>query len=281
MAATGDTPLAHALGAELKAARVAADVGLRDLARRLDINHTMVSHWESGRRAPEPEVLATILGVLGVTGHERERLLEDARRASDPNWLAPGLERHLGALMEYERTAKLITSVQPLLIPGLLQTSDYAHAIMLAAGATRGRADQRVMMRMGRRDVLTRRTDPVQLRAVIGEYALRFPPCERAVMAEQLHELAKWQQLDNITIQVMPLEQGYSPMREGPFVLMEFERARSVMQIEHYRSTTTLTDARDVRDYKAAVEEIHRDAMSPEDSSGLIAKLTDEMESTT
>ncbi|WP_026197670.1 helix-turn-helix domain-containing protein [Sciscionella marina] len=280
MPGTGDTPRARQLGAELRHARDEAGFGMRELAARLGISHTAVSHWESGRRAPSVEDLSGVLGVLGVTGEDREHLLKLARDAADPNWLAPGLDRHMGALMEYERTANLITNVEPLLVPGLLQTSDYARTIMRGAGATQGEAEQRVTLRVGRRDVLTRRK-PVEFVAVIGEFALRNPPCDTEVMLDQLHELTKWQAMENVTIQVLPLAHHYSPALEGPFVLFEFERAKPVVQIEHYRSATTLTDARDVTDYKAAVDILRDNAMSAEETSALIAALMNEMEHTT
>jgi hypothetical protein len=221
--------------------------------------------------------VAGLLGILNVTGEERDQLLELARDASDPNWVTPGLDKQLAALIEYERTATVITEANPQVIPGLLQTSDYARAILLASGATRGEADHRVMVRMGRREVLER-DDAPEFRALIGEYALRYPPCDSSVMAAQLRNLIKWSQRDNITIQAVPTRAEWTPLHNGAFVLMEFARARPVVHLEHYRSSVTLTDGSDATDYQAAAEQIRRAAMSTDDTAALIADIAQRME---
>lgn len=279
MVSTANTPRARALGAELKAARERVGLSTRELGAQLNRQNSHISRWETGRLAPSVENTAAVLGILGVTGADRDRILDLARAASDPNWVSPGVQRHLAALREYERTATRMTNVEPLVIPGLLQTSEYAWSIMVAAGATTGEADHRVTYRMGRRDVLTRR-NPVHLDAIIGEAALRYPPCDHAVMVEQLHHLRKWSELDNVTVQVIPQRSGYLPSLEGAFVLIEFDRDDPVVQIEHYRSATTITDQGDVSDYQAAADTLRRAAMSPEESVGLIAEIADEMERT-
>jgi hypothetical protein len=151
---------------------------------------------------------------------------------------------------------------------------------MIGAGATRGEADQRVTFRLGRRDILIRR-DPVQLVAIVGEHALRHPPCPTDVMTDQLRQLLKWSDLDNVTLQALPMGRTYTSALEGPFVLIEFERARPVVHLEHYRSSTTITDAGDVKDYQAAADILRRVAMSPAATAELIAKLADETEHAT
>lgn len=282
MAGTSETPRARALGAEIRHAREAAGVGFRELARRLDISHSALSHWESGRRPPSPEDVAGLLGILNVTGEERDRLLELARDASDPNWVTPGLDKQLAALIEYERTATRITEVNPLLVPGLLQTGDYARAIMRAAGATRGEADHRAMVRIGRREVLEREEPAApEFHALIGEYAFRYPACEASVMAAQARHLLRWAQRDNITIQVVPMRTGWTPMHSGAFILMEFARARPVIHLEHYRSSLTLTDGGDGQDYQAAADMVRRAAMSPDDTAALIADVAKRLETGT
>ncbi|WP_093274585.1 helix-turn-helix domain-containing protein [Saccharopolyspora shandongensis] len=277
MASTADTPRARQLGAELRAARKAVGMSTQVLGAKLGRSHTHISRWENGKLTPSEADAGAVLGILGITGDERERLLQLAKDAGDPNWVAPGIDRQLAALTEYERTARTITDVQPLLIPGLLQTADYARSIMIGAGTTRGEADRRVTFRLGRRDVLTRR-NPVELVAVIGEQALRYPPCGREVMLEQLHHLAKWAELDNISIHVIPLDHGYSPALEGPFVLLEFDRAKPVVHLEHFRSSTTITDASDIKDYQAAADTVRGDALSADLTTALIKQIADDME---
>lgn len=279
MASTTETPRSLGFGARLRDARKRAGLSQQQLAGLLKRQHSHISRWENGKLAISEADAGAVLGVLGITGAERDELLELARDAADPNWLAPGLDRQLAVLTEYERLADTIINVQPMLIPGLLQIAEYAKAIMIGAGATSGEAQQRVTYRMGRRDVLTRH-NPVNYVGLIGEYALRYPPCDDAVAAEQLRQLLKLAQLDNVTIQVMPIERRYVSALEGPFVLIESARTKSVVHLERYRSSTILTDARDVRDYQDAADSLRRDAMSSAATTELIAKLVDEMEHT-
>lgn len=279
MASTAETPRALQLGAELRNLRKDTGMSMIDLADQLGRRHSHISRWENGKMIPSEADMGAILGLLGVTGTERQRLLRLARDAADPNWVAPGVERQLAALMEYERTADVITNVEPLLVPGLLQTSDYARAIMTGAGANRGEIEQRVTMRMGRRDILTRGS--LRFRAVVGEHALRYPPCEPLVMVDQLRQLRKWAEASNITVQVLPLAARYTPVLEGAFVLLEFPHGRPVVQMEHYRSSTTITDSKDARDYQAAADTLVHAALSTAESDALIAAIAEETERTT
>lgn len=272
---------ARALGAELREARKAAGLTISQVGEQLGRSHSDISRWETGKRLPPEPDTAAVLGIYGVTGEERDRLLQLARDAADPNWVAPGIGRQLAALIEDERMAVFMVNVENQVIPGLLQTQDYARSIMIGAGATSGEADQRVLVRLGRQQLLSRRNPPEFL-AIIGEHALRYPPCTREVMIEQLHRLVAMAAQPNVTILVLPSRAGeYTPAIEGPFVLLEFARGEPVIQQEHYRATTTLTDAKDVRDYQAAVKQIRDKALSPEESVSFIEKLITELETTT
>lgn len=279
MASTRNLPKALALGAELREARKAAGYTLSALGAKIGRSHDQLSKIERGQLGIATEDVAHVLGVLDVRGEHRDEILQLAREAADPNWVAPGVTRHLAMLTDYEKAATRITNVEPLLIPGLLQTADYARSIMLSAGATPGEAEQRATHRMGRQHVLNRRR-PVELLALVDERALSRPPCERQVMVDQLHALLRWAKLDNVTIQAIADEAGYTPALEGPFVLIEVAKGPAVVQLEHYRSATTLTEPRDVRDYQAAVDTIRQHAMSPAATEGLIVKLANEMERT-
>lgn len=268
------------MGAELREARKRAGLSMQQLGDQLGRAHSDVSRWESGKRLPSVADTAAVLGILGVTGPERDRLLQLAKDAGDPNWVAPGLNKQLAGLIADEKTAQRIINVEPLLVPGLLQTEDYARSIMRGAGATIGETDSRVLIRLGRQNVLNRRNAPDFL-AVIGEHALRYPPCPPSMMCEQLDRLLTDARRPNITILVLPMDVGYSPALEGPFVLHEFDRGEPVVQQEHYRATTTLTDIRDVRDYRAAVDAIQRQALTAEHSATLISEVLTEMEQRT
>src|SRR5699024_2733367 len=136
-------------------------VGVRELARRIGTSHGWVTRTEAGDRPISVDDVTSILAALGIASSERERLVEMAREVDEPNWLRPGIpgvREELVTLIEYERTANHIVEAAPLLIPGILQTSDYARAIM--AGLPAGEREAKIGMRAGRRDVLTKSRAP-------------------------------------------------------------------------------------------------------------------------
>jgi transcriptional regulator with XRE-family HTH domain len=274
--AASQTPRARFLGAELRDARTNVGISVRELARRLGIGHAKVSLWENGKKVPTTVDVAAYLQAIGVTGDERERLLDMARQAEQPNWLlagVPGIDAELGALMEFEKTAREIMVWAPLLVPGLLQTGDYARAIM----GTSPSADTRVAMRLGRRDILTRR-HPATFTAIIREDVLRQPITDPEVMAAQLDHLQRTAELSNVTVQIMPSQAGYHPGLAGPFVLLEFPKARPIVHLEHHRASAFVFDDDDVTAFIEVAGRLRDVALSPDESAGFIAELLSEME---
>lgn len=279
MPSSAETPRARQLGAELRQAREAQRLSTRELGELVGRGSSHVSRWENGKLTPSEADAAGVLAVLGVTGSERDRLLELARDAADPNWVAPGVDRQLSALIGYERTAQRIVAVEPLLIPGLMQTVDYARACIMAFGATRGEADQRATHRVGRQHVLHNR-HPVHMTAVIGEHALRTAPCDADVMVEQLRHLVTLGELDNVEIKVLPSGRPSAPALMGPWVLLEFRDTRPVLHLEHYSVSTTLTDPKTIARYQEAADTLRKTAMNAIESAAFIAGIADTMEDT-
>lgn len=274
------TPRVRALSAALKQIRTDKGVGQRELARMLGIQHANISFWESGKRIPDVTDVAAILAKLDVTGPERERILDLARHATEPNWLTagvPGMSPGLAGVLDCERTASTITDWSPLVLPGLLHTSDYARAL-LSAGLPANEAEPRVMMRMARRDVLIR-SQPANMIALIHERALDEVMGSPTVQVDQLRYVLTMAERPNVTIQVVQSGQGWHPGMAGPFILFDFPGSPSIVHIEHHRSSAFLYDEADVQDYKAAAEAIRSVAMSPEESLELIAGTITKLES--
>jgi len=276
------TPRSRTLGARLLAARTAAGLTVRQLAERLEINHSTLVRYEGGTRSPKPEVVATIAGALGLNGAEREELLELARGADDRTWLAvsmPEQQRQLAALLAFERTATRITDVSMLLLPGLLQTSDYARAIMIAAEVPDTQIDTRVAVRVGRRDALTRK-NPAHLTAVIWEPVLREMIGGPQVMADCLRYLETVADWPNVDLRVIPGDAGWHHALEGSFVLDHFEDEPAVVHLETRASGLFLHEKEDVAVYEEAAEKVLRVAMSAADSKALIAREAKRIEET-
>lgn len=275
------TPRAKALAAALRQAREKTGVAGREIARRLGVSHAAISHWETGKRVPRLEDVASLLALLGVTGDDRERILEVARHATDPDWLTvgiPGVGQQLAGVMECERTAKLIAEWSPWVIPGLMQSSDYARAVIGAGGVSPGDVEARLIVRLGRRDVLSRR-DLDELVVLIGEPAIRQEIGGRAVMAEQLRYLLRLANT-GISMQVVPIGVGWHPGLAGPFIFYRFEDSPSIVHIEHHRSSAFVFDDNDVAGYQDALTTVRKAALSPTDSAVLINKAIAGLETT-
>ncbi|WP_216216262.1 helix-turn-helix domain-containing protein [Amycolatopsis aidingensis] len=274
-----NTPRARALAAAIRELREEAGLSGRELSQRLGVSHGTISHWETGHRVPTPEDVASVLGVLGVTGERRRLLLDLARNAADPNWLTagmPGIPQQLTGVMECERTARKITEWAPMYVPGLLQTPDYVRAVMSAGDRSQQEIDQRVMVRVGRREIITRRRDPVGFHALIGEYAIRDVIGDEAVMTDQFDFLLELASRSNVTIQIIPLSCGWHPGLHGPFVLYDFAESSPVLHFEHYSSGAFVPDVYDVQTYRAALDTMGSKAMSQEDSLAFLARITKE-----
>lgn len=277
----GVTPRARALAAAVREMRVRSGISGRKLSAQLGLSHGAVSHWETGRRVPTVEDVAAFLAVLGVVGQEKDRVLDLARHAAEPNWLTvgmPGIPQQLAGAWECERAASAIVEWTPMIVPGLLQTSEYARATAVASGLPAGEVESRVMVRNSRREVITRRTSPVVFEALIGEVALREVIGSTEILVEQLRWLGDMAKRKNVTVRVVPLRVGWHPGFAGPFVLYDFPDAPPVVHFEHYSSGAFVPHSDNVQAYREAVERLRDKAMSPTASAKLIAQIAHDME---
>lgn len=266
------TPRTRALGNALREARLEHDRGLRQFAKEVGRDPSLLSRWETGDRTPTPTDVAQILGKLGVTGEKYDEIIELAYGTDDPRWLATSLperQAQVAALLDFERTATVITDVSPLLVPGTLQLPDYAQAIMVDGDVPEADISTRVAIRMGRREGLRQRG--TRFSALIGESALRQMIGGREIMASQmafLLELAGW---DNIEIRVIPFDSGWHPGTEGSWLLIESQDQPSFVHVELRDSGLFLHTHRELASYRKAVSKVAARAMNAEDSLALIA----------
>ncbi|MDA3648843.1 helix-turn-helix transcriptional regulator [Saccharopolyspora indica] len=272
------TPKARALGAELRECRRHAGLTQQELADQIGVSHVSVSRYESGTRLPKPEDVAQILATLGVNGERYAELVDMARGAEHPNWLETGktgLRRELTTIIEFERTATNIVEVATGIVPGLLQTADFARAMM---GEVPGPdLEARVAMRVGRRDVLSR-SDAPEFTAIISEVALWQRIGGAAVMADQLRQLLKMGEFSNVTILVLPaVADRWHPAHAGSFILYEFPKSQPIVHLEHFASGAFLY-SKEVSAYQSAVATLREVAMDSGRSAELIADVIEELQ---
>lgn len=278
MAVTKDPGAAEELANGLRDLRKKAGLSTRKMASLLGLSNANITHWESGNRLIPLDRLTAYLDALTVGGDDRERLLGLRRRAEGPGELTagvPSIGPQLTQLIEHEQTAVEITDYAPLTVPGLLQTTDYARAVLSRGPNT----DTRVALRAGRRDVLTRRRDPVRFVALIDSEVFGRPIAPPAVMRDQFEHLLEMAALPNVTIRIVPsTAAGWHPGLAGNFIVFKFATARPVVHVEHYRASADLWRPEDIADYVDAVREIEEKAMTPDRTSEVIEKMIRGME---
>ncbi|GII88034.1 transcriptional regulator [Sphaerisporangium siamense] len=221
----GPTVLRMLVGAELRRLREAAGISRGRAGYEIRASDTKISRLELGRTGFKPRDVQDLLTLYGVTDHAgRESLLVMARQASTPGWwhayadvIPASLESYIGL----EQGAAVIRTWDPLYVTELLQTEDYARALVQAVN--RGAADEenerRVALRTRRARVLT---DPgtVTLWAVLDESALRRRVGGAATMRGQLRHLIEASALPNVTIHVLPFSHGAHGVMGGPIAIM-------------------------------------------------------------
>lgn len=279
------TPRGVALGAALRQAREQHKVTLRHHAERLNLSPSVLSRWENGDRTPPREEVARYLTVLGVEGDEYANIMALTENADDPLWLAvtvPDERRQLDAFVTFEQNASAITVVQSLLIPGLLQTQDYIHAVM-ASIRQQSELHTRIAIRRGRQEILTQRTDrePVKLVAYIGETALWKQIGTAQSMAEQMSHLLTMSELPNIDIHILRRDIGWTPADTGAFTLIEADTPVPIVYVEVRESGLFLYDDHSGSDsrYRSAITMLEGVASSPDESREIISRYQHEWES--
>ncbi|SFD93506.1 hypothetical protein SAMN04487819_105199 [Actinopolyspora alba] len=179
-------------------------------------------------------------------------------------------------MIEYERTASAITEVAPLLVPGLLQTADYARTVMATSQGPE--QETRIAMRSSRRDILTSRQAPT-FEAILMERALTERIAAPEIMADQLRHVGKIADLPNVTLRIIPSNPGaWTSAHSGQFMLIEFPRAAPIVHLEHLGSAAFLTAPHAVEIYKDAVGNLRDAAMTPEQAKEFVAARANDFE---
>jgi transcriptional regulator with XRE-family HTH domain len=221
------------LGKKLRQGRTVAGFASQDaLAAKLGFDRTVITKAETGDRVPTDTVLEAWCEACGLDLELFTELAELAR-ASDgpvPTWFTDWLDA--------EREAHTIRSWQPIIVPGLLQTPDYARALFVAAGAEDDRADALVTARIERQAILDR-ADPPGLWFVLDETVLHRRVGSETIMHDQLAHLAELSQRQNVGIQVVPAACGANAGCVGALTVASVDGAPDVLLTETVEDVTT------------------------------------------
>lgn len=268
------------LGDALRVAMTRAGLTGRDTARSLGWSCSRISRLLSGKRGVTPVDVSAFLAVCRVTGTEREHLLRLCDRLDASAWLqrhGSRLPKQLRTLIDHENKAVTYTDFQPIVVPGLLQTADYARALIRrVVNVPDDEVEDRVAARMARQDLFSGLRHP-QFSFCVHECVLRMPVGGPEVMSEQLHHLLRMSVRSYVTLQVIPTASGAHAGVAGPFILMEFEQYRPVIYLDSETSCLFLEDPAEITAYRRIREDLAATALDEGESRDLIARLAIEL----
>ncbi len=247
---------------ELRSARAARGLSQEQLADKIAYSSSMVAMIESRRRVATVDFAERCDEAL-ATGGSLARLQPLVAGEAYPSWFRP--------FVELERSARSLRTWEPLLVPGLLQTEDYARAVIRAARPS-DEADQveaAVAARMQRQSILERDSPPM-LWCILDQAVFCRPVGGRVVMAEQVGQLLTAALRPKIIIQVVPFEAGAHPGLTGAFVLASFDGQPDTVHLDSAWAGLIAERAETVDACAFAFDTLRAEALSPAKSIDLI-----------
>jgi transcriptional regulator with XRE-family HTH domain len=280
----GPTVLRIQLGAHLRRLRESKGITREDAGWQIRASGSKISRMELGRVSFKERDVADLLTLYGVADErEHAELLALARQANTPGWwhqfgdiLPPWFQSYLGL----ESAASLIRTYEIQFVPGLLQTADYARAVIRLghANASAAEIDRRIELRQSRQQVL-KKASPPKLWAVIDEAVLRRPIGGAKVMGAQIEALIEASKLPNIRLQIIPFDAGGHAAAGGPFAILRFPEPElpDVVYVEQLTTAQYLDKRDDVDNYAIAMEQVCVEAEPPDRTATILSKILHEV----
>jgi transcriptional regulator with XRE-family HTH domain len=236
---------------------------------KLGYSASLVSGIETMDKTPTADFAArcdTVFGAPGTFAAIRELVAREVW----PSYFAPVIDLEASAIRIHEWEMRVV--------PGLLQTEDYARSVITAGKPRDGSAaiDRAVAARLERQAILARE-DPPMLWHVLHEGVLRHVVGGPAVMAAQLDKLAELATQPGIVIQVLPFSASDHPGTDGPILVYDFGGAASVAYTECKGGGRVVESADEVGDLMMIINMIRAAALPPRESASLIGKIRSEI----
>jgi transcriptional regulator with XRE-family HTH domain len=261
------------LGIELRQLREAAGLRIEPVAQYLYCSPSKISRIETGRGTVSLRDVRDLLEVYHASAEQQDALFELARGARARSWLHAYSDLHPSVFVGLEASASSISIYQALLIPGMLQTAEYARTVLHAIRPNLGpEAIERWVALWKERQALLWQAEPPALLAILDEAVMRRPIGGRHVMQEQLSFLVKAAEWPSVTLQILPFAHGEHACLNGPFTILSFSGASQpdLVYIEEDTRELYLEGPEEVRRYTEAFDRARNAALKPDDSVELI-----------
>jgi transcriptional regulator with XRE-family HTH domain len=268
------------VGSMLRRLRTEKGITREEAADAIRASAWKIHRLENGQVGYKDRDLVDLLGLYGITDQQEiAALLELAREANSPGWwfrygdVVPPWFR---AYMDLEAAATLIRAYEGQLVPGLLQTADYARATI--AGMLLPQApdevERRVTLKLARQQILEDPDGP-RLWAVVDEAALRRPVGGTQVMRGQLERLIDATRLANVVLQVLRLSVAVHPAMTGAFSILRFadQELPDVVYVEQLTNALYLDKLDDVNQYLQVMDNISTRAAPPDQTVDILQEL--------
>ena len=278
------TAVRRELGQRLRAMRTGADMTVAEAAERVGISTSKLTKIELAQLSATRDDVLKLLDTYGEAGPDQQALLLTmVREGNRKEWWEGRRTLHpkFGSYLGLESVATTLQAYETTLVHGLLQTPDYARAMLRAARPEllEHEIDQLVQFRLRRQEVLTRADPPpLTLWSVMDEAVLRRHVGGRETMHAQLQRLITASELPNVTLLVMPNELGAHPGLDGPMSILQFETGtRPVVYVEGQAGNLYMEKDDDLRRCQQTMNHILAAAPGPDQSLALIRQIAKEM----
>jgi transcriptional regulator with XRE-family HTH domain len=280
--AVAPTVLRILLGTQLRRLRESRGISAQTAAKAIRASESKISRIELGRNAVREVDIADLLNLYGITDTaERDQLLTLAGQANEQGWwhryqdvLPPWFQSYIGL----EESAESIRSFDAQFVPGLLQTEDYATAVLQLGAYTRTEAHRRLYLRQERQRRFA--TGGLRLWAIIDEGALRRPVGSVSVRRGQLEHLLGISDRAAVTIQVCPFLTGASYAAPGSFSILKFatDDVPDIVYVEQLTSALYLDKRVDVDRYAQAMDQIAGSSTTADQTTDIIRAMIEDLE---
>ncbi|WP_093480811.1 MULTISPECIES: helix-turn-helix transcriptional regulator [unclassified Streptomyces] len=268
------------LGSQLRRLREARGITREAAGYSIRASESKISRMELGRVSFKTRDVEDLLTLYGITDEaERESLLSLAREANVAGWwhsYTDVLPTWFPTYVGLEGAASLLRAYEVQFVHGLLQTEEYARAVVRRGmkGASAADVERRVALRLERQKYLLSDNAP-EFHIVLDEAALRRPYGDREVMRGQLQHLIDLSERPNVRLQVMPFGFGGHSGESGAFTILSFPDAdlSDVVYVEQLTSALYLDKREDVAQYEQALKELQQDSPGPDESRDLLRGL--------
>ena len=278
------------LAAELRRIRGAAGMSREVVSAQTGINYATLYRIETAKARPQMRTLTTLLKLYGVPAEQHDYMKILCRDAAEQGWLRPyhsDLPEEYTTYINFEAEATGVRNYESMLVPGLLQTEEYARTLIRAdnPGVDEAEIERRVSVRMARQTLLTRVTAPPVLNLVLNEAILHRPIGGTAVMVRQLERLIEAGALPTVSVRVLPFSAGlHRGIMSGPFVMLRFplnsngqESEPPTVYAEGLTGALYLDKPHEIERYDAAFANIWESALDESASQELITRVAREL----